>query len=353
MIITKRVQTQLNRFLTLIQKNKYDGFLVTHYLDQFYLLDFMFNEAEAVLLVSKGRCVCFTRTLYVQPLRAMSKMIDVIGEDGDRLSRAVAYAKAKGLRKIGFDVQRESYLSGKFLVQNGCKEAPGFLTQMRRQKDETELKSLRASNRLAYQTYAYIRPRIKTGMTEVQVAAEMEQFMRKRGAVSPSFPTIVAFGENAANPHHVSGMRKLKKEDCVLIDFGCVYQGYCSDMTRSWWHGKKVPTEYQKIWKIVDSARKAGIQAVKPGVTGQQVDDVSRTIISQAGYGKFFTHATGHGVGIEIHEAPYNSQQCQDKLVEGNVVTVEPGIYLPEKYGVRLEDTVAVSRKGSVILTRK
>ena len=353
MTAAKYVQARLDRFLALIQKNKYDGFLVTNYLDQFYLLNFMFNEAETVLLIAKGRCVCFTRTLYVRPLRAMLKTIEVIGEDSDRLACAMRYAAEKGLRSVGFDATRESYLSGKFLLQNGCKEAPGLISQMRRQKDALELKSLRASNRLAYQAYVYIRSRVKTGMTEVEVAADMEQFMRKNGAISPSFPTIVAFGENAANPHHVSGMRKLKKEECVLIDFGCVYQGYCSDMTRSWWHGKKVPAEYQKIWKIVDASRKAGIRAVKPGITGRQVDSVSRAVIEQAGYGEFFTHGTGHGVGIEIHENPYNSQQCQDKLVEGNVVTVEPGIYLPGKYGVRLEDTVAVSCKGSIILTRK
>ena len=111
MISAKRVQMQLDRFLTLIKKNKYDGFLVTNYLDQFYLLNFMFNEAEAVLLVAKGRCVCFTRTLYVQPLRTMLKTVDVVGEDGDRLSCAVQYLKKKGLRKVGFDTTRESYLS--------------------------------------------------------------------------------------------------------------------------------------------------------------------------------------------------------------------------------------------------
>jgi len=239
------------------------------------------------------------------------------------------------------------------LAKNGYKESGGFVTQMRRQKDAHELKLLRASNRLAYLTYAYIRPRIKAGVTEMQVAAEMEQFMRCHGATGTSFGTIVAFGENAANPHHVTGTRKLKKEECVLIDFGCVYKGYCSDMTRSWWNGKKAPAEYTKIWNLVDRARKEGIKAVKPGHTGQQVDATSRAIIEKEGYGPYFTHGTGHGVGIEIHEDPYNNQQCRDKLVVGNVVTVEPGIYLPGKYGVRIEDTVAVTDKGATILTRK
>ena len=344
---------RLATFKKLLAKNKFDGFLITNHLDQFYLIDFVFNEGETVLLVTTKETICFTRSLYVQPLKEFCPSIKVVGEDADRLLAAVTYAKKLKLKSVGFDAAKESYFSGKLLMKTGCKEGESLVSQIRREKDGRELKAMRISNRLAYQTYAYIKPRIKTGMTETQVAAEMEYFMRARGAMFPSFPTIVAFGKNAANPHHVTGNYKLKDEECVLIDFGCVYKGYCSDMTRSWWHGKKVPAEYTKIWNLVNKARKEGILAVKPGHTGQQVDATSRSIIEKGGYGAYFTHGTGHGVGIEIHEDPYNSQQCTDKLVPGNVVTVEPGIYLPGKYGVRLEDTVAVTDKKAVILTRK
>lgn len=353
MMKKEKGQSRLGNFKKILAKNKFDGFLVTDYFDQFYLIDFIFNAQEAVLLVTTKKTVCFTRSLYVQPLKEVAPSIQVIGEDADRLAAAVAYAKKAGLKSVGFDIAKESYLSGKFLTKSGCKESRSFVSQMRQAKDARELKLMRASNRLAYQTYAYIKPRIKTGMTEAQIAAEMEHFMRAHGATCPSFATIVAFGENAANPHHVTSTRKLKNEECILIDFGCVYQGYCSDMTRSWWHGKKAPAEYTKIWKLVDTARRKGIAFAKPGHTGQQVDTTSRLVIEDGGYGDYFTHGTGHGVGIEIHEDPYNSQQCTAKLVPGNVVTVEPGIYLPGKYGVRLEDTVAIMPKGAVILTRK
>ena len=350
---TQYIKLKLQLFQNLIQKNKLDGFLVTNHLDQFYLTDFMFYPGETVLLVSKKKTVCFTRSLYLEQLKNLTPYMEVIGDDVDRLSHAMKYVKKLGLKAVGFDAAKEAYLTGKMLVKNGCKEMGSFIAQMREQKNAKELKLMRASNQLAYLTYEYIKPRIKTGMTETQVAAEMERFMRAAGASTTSFATIVAFGEGASDPHHVTGERKLKTEECILIDFGCVYKGYCSDMTRSWWHGKKVPAEYTKIWNLVNRARREGIKAVCPGRTGQQVDRVSRSIIEQAGYGDYFTHRTGHGVGIEIHEEPCNSQQCTAKLVEGNVVTVEPGIYLPGKYGVRLEDTVAVSKKGAVILTRK
>lgn len=347
------IKTRLAIFKKLVAKNKFDGFLITNYLDQFYLLDFAFNAGETVLLITAKGTICFTRSLYVAPLKEAYPYVKIVGEDGDRLLAAVAYAKKLGLKSVGFDAAKESYFSGKVLLKKGCKEGASLVAQLRREKDAVELQRLRASNRLAYQTYAYIKPRVKTGMTEIQVAADMEHFMRAHGAICPSFATIVAFGENTANPHHVTSNRKLKAGECVLIDFGCIYQGYCSDMTRSWWNGKKAPAEYTKIWNLVNTAREEGIKAVRPGRTGQQVDATSRGIIEKAGYGEYFTHGTGHGVGLEIHEDPYNSQQCTDKLKVGNIVTVEPGIYLPGKYGVRIEDTVAVTEKGAVILTRK
>lgn len=350
---TKQLPEKFSAFIKQYRTQKLDGFLVTNHLDQFYLTNFTFFQGETVLVVSSKGVTCFTRSLYVEPFGKFAPYIQVIGEDGDRLGKAIEYVKKSGLKQVGFDAAKEGYLSGKRLVENGLKESESLITQMRREKDANELKLMRASNRLAYLTYEYIKPRIKTGMTEVQVAAEMERFMRANGASSTSFDTIVAFGENSSNPHHVTGDRKLKAEDAVLLDFGCLYKGYCSDMTRSWWHGKKEPAEYKKIWKLTDKARKEGIKAVKIGTTGKKVDSVARDIITADGYGEFFTHGTGHGVGLEIHEDPYNNQQDASQLKEGNIVTVEPGIYLPEKYGVRLEDTVAVTKTGAKILTKK
>ena len=237
--------------------------------------------------------------------------------------------------------------------KNGFVETGSIFSKLRETKNAQELKLMRASNRLAYMTYEYIRPRIKTGMQECEVAAEMERFMRIHGAKTTSFFTIVAFGENTANPHHETGTRKLKDNEAILLDFGCVYNNYCSDMTRSWWHGKKEPAEYTKIWKIVDTARKTGIKTAKIGVTGQAVDAAARGVIAKAGYGEYFTHRTGHGVGLDIHEEPCNDPTCTHKLEEGNITSVEPGIYLPGKYGVRLEDLIVVTQTGAKIITKK
>ena len=335
-----------------LRKNKLDGFIVTHNLDQFYLTNFFFYPNESVFLVHKKGVTCFTRELYVEPFGKYAPSLEVVASD-NRIVAAIEKARKLGLARPGFDAAKESYVSGGLLRASGFVEASSFITTLRENKDAEEIKVLRESNRIAYLTYEYIKPLIKTGMTEFEVAAEMERFMRAHGATTTSFYTIVAFGENAANPHHETSARKLKAEDAVLMDFGCVYKGYCSDITRSWWHGKNEPAEYTKIWKIVDKARKAGIKAVGIGVPAKQVDATSRGIINAAGYGDYFTHGTGHGVGIEIHEDPYNNQTSSAILAEGNIVTVEPGIYLPGKYGVRLEDTMAVTKTGAKILTKK
>ena len=352
--MTQKNYTQ-QRFAALrkvLRKNKLDGFIVTNNLDQFYLSDFFFYPNEAIFLIHPKGITCFTRELYVEPFSKFAPYMEVIGDE-NRLVSAIEKARQLGLCRAGFDAAKESYVSGCLLRESGFVESDSFITALRETKDAAELKLLREANRIAYLTYEYIKPRVKTGMTEFEVAAEMERFMRAHGATTTSFYTIVAFGENAANPHHETSGRKLKAEDAVLMDFGCVYKGYCSDITRSWWHGKKEPAEYTKIWKLVDKARKQGIKTVKPGVPCKTVDAASRQVIAQGGYGEYFTHGTGHGVGIEIHEDPYNSQQSAAVLAEGHIVTVEPGSYLPGKFGVRLEDTVAVAKTGAKILTKK
>jgi len=343
---------RLDALRAVMRKNKLDGLIVTNNLDQLYLTNFFFYSDETVLLVHPKGTACFTRDLYVEPFGKHAPKMEVAGSE-TRVASALEKAKKLGLKRVGFDAAKESFLSGTMMLEAGCVQTPSFISAMRETKDAAELKLLREANRIAYRAYEYVKPRVKTGMTECDVAAELERFMRSQGASATSFLTIVAFGENAANPHHETGMRKLKAEDAVLMDFGCIYKGYCSDITRSWWHGKKEPAEYKKIWNIVEKARKQGVKTVKIGAKTQTVDAAARAVITEAGYGEYFTHRTGHGVGIEIHEQPCNDQTSKAVLAEGNVVTVEPGIYLPGKFGVRLEDTVAVGKAGAKILTKK
>ena len=329
-----------------------DALVVTNNLDQYHLMDFYFYPDETVLLISPRGVFCFTRDLYVESVTRKYPTFHVVGCE-NRVEAAVEKIKSLGIKKAGFDAAKENYRQGSLMQKAGLTEVPSLISQLRAAKDAQEIKRMRASNRIAYLAYEYVRPRIKTGMTENDVAVMLEQFMRGQGASAVSFLTIVAFGENAANPHHETSMRKLKNNEAVLMDFGCIYQGYCSDITRCWWHGNKEPEEYTKIWNIVDKARRAGIKMLKPGVATHDVDAAARGIITAAGYGDYFTHRTGHGVGMEIHEEPFNSADSKAILRVGNVVTVEPGIYLTGKFGVRLEDTLAVTEKGSTILTRK
>ena len=353
MSMQKIVQARLECVRGLLRKNKVSAWLITDRLDQFYLSGFSFYPGEAVFVIHPKGMTCFIRELYVESFSKFAPYLEVIGCDTDRLGAAIAYLKKKKISRAGFDAAKETYLSGKQMRTAGLVELPSLISRLRETKDSDELKKMRQANRIAYLAYEYVKPRIKTGMMECEVASMLEQFMRMQGAWATSFATIVAFGENAANPHHETGTRKLKKEDAVLMDYGCIYQGYCSDITRCWWHGTHVPAEYKKIWKIVDKARQTGIKAVRPGVPSCQIDAQARGVIQAAGYGDYFTHRTGHGVGIDIHEEPYNSADAKTILREGNTVTVEPGIYLPGKFGVRLEDSLAVSKTGAKILTKK
>jgi Xaa-Pro aminopeptidase len=196
---------------------------------------------------------------------------------------------------------------------------------------------------------------IKPGMTEQEVALELEVTMRKLGATTLSFETIAASGENSSMPHAVPTGRRLKAGDFLTMDFGCVYEGYCSDMTRTVFIkdcGLKQPTAKQlEIYNTVLTAQLEAMKMIKPGVVCSDVDACARRIISDAGYGDYFGHGLGHSVGLFIHEEPRFSKKCDTVLEPGMVITVEPGIYLPGEFGVRIEDLVVVTEDGYENLT--
>lgn len=226
----------------------------------------------------------------------------------------------------------------------------GDVDALRQIKSEEELAYLAKAEEIGDKAFEKILTILKPGMTELEVAAELEYQMKKEGAENLSFSTIVASGLNSSMPHAIPGEKKLEEGDFVTMDFGCTYKGYCSDMTRTVVLGKA--SEKQKeIYNTVLKAQLAALDTIKAGVTGKSVDQVARDIIAEAGYGDCFGHGLGHSVGLFIHEEPRLSPNGETVLEEGMIETVEPGIYVPGFGGVRIEDMVAVTKEGCVNFT--
>ena len=225
------------------------------------------------------------------------------------------------------------------------------LDLLRAVKEEEEIGKIRAAQSLAEDAFESVLPRLEAGRKETEIAADLEYFMKKNGASSPSFETICVSGSRTSLPHGTPTEEILEKNTFVTMDFGCVLDGYCSDMTRTVCVGK-ANEEMRRVYDTVLRAQEEALSAVRAGVLGKEVDKAARDVIEKAGFGANFGHSTGHGVGIEVHEAPSFSPLSEEKIPAGAVLSVEPGIYLPGKFGVRIEDLVAVREAGSENLNR-
>ncbi|MFV0288396.1 MAG: M24 family metallopeptidase [Mycoplasmatales bacterium] len=195
-------------------------------------------------------------------------------------------------------------------------------------------------------TFNYCLQFLKEGITEKEYANKLDFYHKEFGADGPSFNTIVAFGEHAALPHAQPGARKLKQGDIITVDYGCFYKGYCSDMTRTFFFGQPQDEELVKIHEIVLQAHHLQIAAIAPGKSTKEIDKIGRDLITEHGYGQTFAHGTGHGIGLEIHEAPLLNSVSDTILKEGMIITIEPGIYLEGKGGVRIENDIIVTKDG-------
>lgn len=220
-----------------------------------------------------------------------------------------------------------------------------------RTKDGGEIEAIRAALALTEAALEEVAATIAPGQTETEVAAELERACRRRGAEGMAFETIVASGPRSALPHGVASQRVIGAGEPVMIDMGCRLGGYCSDITRMVWVGETAPTRWLRIHDIVERARRAGLAALGAGVRADRVDAAARRVIAAAGYGEAFSHGTGHGVGLEIHEAPKLSERSSEPLRNGMVVTIEPAVYLEGELGIRIEDLVLVTDTGGERLT--
>lgn len=223
---------------------------------------------------------------------------------------------------------------------------------IRLKKDADEVAALTKANKITQQVMAELQTKVAVGVTEVQLAAECESLFKKYGCNQLAFPPVIAFGSHTALPHHQPTNTVLKKEMAVLFDIGGRVDGYCGDMTRTWWFGDVIPEEFAKLEKIVMEAYEAGLQVVGADCASDEIDQKARNIIDKAGYGKYFIHTTGHGVGLEIHEQPSVYFKKKVLLPEHAVFTIEPGIYLEGKFGYRYENTILIEANMAKELTK-
>lgn len=330
----------------LLRDRKLDGYIITNLADLYYFTDY-WSEGYYGLVGLEESWLFLPNLLYEQ---AKAVTVDFHCLKGRLDPLLTQVLKKNRLKKVGFDPQQVSYSLGEWLQKKGLVPKAGLVGQLRRIKDGLDLKRLRKANHLAALGAEYVRHHLKPGVRERKVAADLAHFFSTR-AHGISFDLIIAAGANGAFPHHITSDYRIQKGDPVICDIGALWEGYHSDLTRTFPLGKMTPS-FRRVFAIVAKAQEEGIKRLKPGVRAGDVDRASRRVIERRGLGRYFCHSTGHGVGIDIHEHPRIGPGVKDKLEAGMVVTVEPGIYLPGQFGVRIEDTLLVTPNGSERLTK-
>ena len=317
-----------------------------------------FESSDGMLFLAQGKAVFLTDSRYIEAARAAVAACAVaeLRETGPQLRALCKEHRVKRLfietqsATLGEAARLRALLPGVWIEARDSR-ADKRLREIRLYKTQEEAECIRRAQGIAERAFAYILGVIKPGMTEREIALELDYAMLRGGARALSFETIAVTGENGSKPHGVPGERKLQAGDLLTLDFGAVADGYHSDMTRTIAIGEP-GEEQRKIYKIVLEAQLAALNALAPGVACKEIDARARRLIEAAGYGEHFRHGTGHGVGLEIHEAPSLSRKSKDVLAPGMVVTVEPGIYLPGKCGVRIEDMALITENGYENLTK-
>jgi Xaa-Pro aminopeptidase len=355
------VTGRLDRLRDTFDEHGIDALVVTTLANVRYLTGFSGSAGvltvtrDAALLTTDGRY----RTQSAEQLEraGAAGQVDItIGPAAAQRTAAQEALGAEAIARVGLEADNVSWsaqrtwadlLDGERLVAT-----TNAVEALRERKDAAEIARMERAAAIADAALFEVLPLMSQGVSEEHFALELDTAMRRGGAESTAFETIVAAGENSAKPHHHPGPRRINQGDPVVVDFGATFEGYRSDMTRTFCVGSDPEGELARIFAVVGASQAAGAAAVRPGIAAKEVDDVCRQIIAEAGWAERFEHGTGHGVGLDIHEAPTVSQLGTAILAPGFVVTVEPGVYLPGHGGVRVEDTLVVTENGARPLTR-
>lgn len=344
------MQHRLERFDAKLAQSGLDALLVTGQNNIYYLTNFW--GTNATVFITKNRRLFLTDSRYTLIAKQSVHGFDII-ESKDPLKDIVKLIEADKLETIGFDNQVSfAYYQGLQVIFEGYTLSPqnNFMEELRMIKDDKELATIRKACSISDRAFTDVLDFIKPGQTtELQVANFLDFRMREYGASGTSFESIIASGYRSAMPHGVASEKVIQSGETLTMDFGCYYKHYVSDMTRTI-HIGDTTDEEREIYDIVLRSNQALIDAAKAGMTRRDYDKVARDVIVEAGYGAHFTHSIGHGIGLDIHEIPYFGNS--DETIEaGMVLTDEPGVYLADKYGVRIEDDIIITENGCELIT--
>lgn len=344
---------RLGQLSTILEQRDLPALLVTGPENRRYLSGF--TGSAGVLIITPSVAKLATDFRYYEQVRHQAPRFELV-EVPQRMHEILAREiKALGLERVGFEAQAvtvetlETWKSAMPDVE--LVSTKGIVEKLRAVKDEQELASIREAVRIADEAMEYIMATIRAGMTEREVAWDLEVYMRTHGAEALAFTSIVAAGPASAMSHAVASDRPIQRGEPIVIDMGARVDGYCSDITRSFCIGE-ASEQYVNVWQTVLRAQRSAEEQIKAGMTGVAADKIARDLIYGAGYEGKFGHGLGHGVGLAIHEEPRASYTSEDVLPGGMVLTVEPGIYIPGWGGIRIEDMIVVGEDGSQVLTQ-
>ena len=354
---------RLNRLREVLSEKDLDAIVITHLSNRFYLSGFLAedhppNESAGHLVISQDRAVLVTSPIEAENAGAQAPGFDVVSTSREKpglASNDAAVIHSMDAKRIGFEDSAILYKDYRTIKKNLPEDvkliAVGSLVDdLRMIKTPEEIEKLARALRITDEALSRVEPTIQAGEAEKAVGWRIEQAFRELGAEGPAFPTIVASGPNAALPHHPTGDRIIQEGEPIVIDMGAYIDGYCGDLTRTVWVGEPEP-KLREIYQIVYDAIEAAEAGIRPGMTGKEADAIARDVIDQAGYGDRFIHSLGHGLGVRVHEGPSLSPRYEQELEPGNVVTIEPGIYIPGWGGVRIEDVATITEDGIDIFT--
>lgn len=352
------MNSRIDRLYETLEKEKLDAIIITDGYNVHYLSGY--KGHCGIMLITNTKKIILTDSRYTEQVSIEASEFDCVDIGLEGYSKKIAEIFAnifenKEQLRIGFENEEISFKQY-FAIKKNLDTAlnnkyelvalDNKIDKLRVIKDETELSRIKKAEEIGDKAFSHILEFIKPGITEKRIALELEYTMKSLGAAGLSFDTIAASGPNSSLPHAVPTERKLQSGDFLTMDFGCIYDGYCSDMTRTVFIGDNISSEQQKVYDTVLNAQLEALKLIRPGAKCSDVDARAREIIGAEGYGDYFGHGLGHSVGLFIHEEPRCSRKCDTILEPGMMMTCEPGIYLPGKFGVRIEDLVVVTEDG-------